>query len=76
MPSFVEARADTFPRGAGGVDDTLERAAAHLAAGADGIFVPGAVDPGTVKELADGIDAPLNVVAGPGAPPASRPPPA
>lgn len=68
VPLFVNARIDTFLRGAGGVDLTLERAAAFLAAGADGIFVPGAVDPGTVKLLADGIDAPLNVMAGPGAP--------
>ncbi|MFJ8079573.1 isocitrate lyase/phosphoenolpyruvate mutase family protein [Streptomyces sp. NPDC096205] len=68
VPLFVNARIDTFLRGAGGVDLTLERAAAFVAAGADGIFVPGAVDPGTVKLLADGIDAPLNVMAGPGAP--------
>ncbi|MFC8424050.1 isocitrate lyase/phosphoenolpyruvate mutase family protein [Streptomyces sp. NPDC057236] len=60
-------------RGAGGADDTSERAAAALAAGADGIFVPGAVDPGTVKELADGIDAPPDVMAGPGAPSADEP---
>ncbi|GAA2257961.1 isocitrate lyase/phosphoenolpyruvate mutase family protein [Streptomyces atrovirens] len=72
VPLFVNARVDTFLRGAGGVDDTLERAAAYLAAGADGIFVPGAVDPGTVRELVDGIDAPLNVMAGPGAPPAGE----
>ncbi|MFE0255580.1 isocitrate lyase/phosphoenolpyruvate mutase family protein [Streptomyces sp. NPDC059010] len=68
VPLFVNARIDTFLRGAGGVDATLERAAAFLAAGADGIFVPGAVDPGTVKLLVDGIDAPLNVLVGPGAP--------
>ncbi|MFD7299854.1 isocitrate lyase/phosphoenolpyruvate mutase family protein [Streptomyces pharetrae] len=68
VPLFVNARVDTFLRGAGGVDATLERAAAFLAAGADGIFVPGAVDPGTVKLLADGVDGPLNVLAGPGAP--------
>ncbi len=68
VPLFVNARIDTFLRGAGGVDLTLERAAAFLAAGADGIFVPGAVDPGTVKLLVEGIDAPLNVMAGPGAP--------
>lgn len=72
VPLFVNARVDTFLRGAGGVDATLERAAAYLAAGADGIFVPGTVDPGTVKELADGIHAPLNVMAGPGAPPAGE----
>ncbi|MET7574325.1 isocitrate lyase/phosphoenolpyruvate mutase family protein [Streptomyces sp. NPDC005492] len=69
---FINARTDTFLRGAGGVDATLERAAAFRAAGADGIFVPGAVDPGTVKELADGIDAPLNVLVGHGAPPVAE----
>jgi 2-methylisocitrate lyase-like PEP mutase family enzyme len=68
VPLFVNARIDTFLSGAGGVDRTLERAAAFLAAGADGIFVPGAVDPGTVQLLVDAIDAPLNVMAGPGAP--------
>jgi 2-methylisocitrate lyase-like PEP mutase family enzyme len=68
VPLFINARIDTFLRGAGGVDLTLERAAAFLAAGADGIFVPGAVDPGTVELLVDGVDAPLNVLAGPGAP--------
>ncbi|MFI9154923.1 isocitrate lyase/phosphoenolpyruvate mutase family protein [Streptomyces sp. NPDC053367] len=72
VPLFVNARIDTFLRGAGGVDLTLERAAAFVAAGADGVFVPGAVDPGTVKLLADGIDAPLNVMAGPGAPPVAE----
>ncbi|MFH8769250.1 isocitrate lyase/phosphoenolpyruvate mutase family protein [Streptomyces sp. NPDC017958] len=68
MPLFVNARIDTFLRGAGGVDLTLERAAAFLAAGADGIFVPGAVDPETVKALVAGVDGPLNVLVGPGAP--------
>jgi 2-methylisocitrate lyase-like PEP mutase family enzyme len=68
VPLFVNARIDTFLSGAGGVDRTLERAAAFLAAGADGIFVPGAVDPGTVQLLVGAIDAPLNVMAGPGAP--------
>ncbi|MEU6141735.1 isocitrate lyase/phosphoenolpyruvate mutase family protein [Streptomyces sp. NPDC047081] len=68
VPLFVNARIDTFLRGDGDVDLTLERAAAFLAAGADGIFVPGAVEPGTVKLLVDGIDGPLNVMAHPGAP--------
>ncbi|MFI6653969.1 isocitrate lyase/phosphoenolpyruvate mutase family protein [Streptomyces sp. NPDC050523] len=72
VPLFVNVRIDTFLRGAGGVDETLERAAAFLAAGADGIFVPGAVDPGAVKLLADGIEGPLNVLAGPGAPPVAE----
>ncbi|MFC9503236.1 isocitrate lyase/phosphoenolpyruvate mutase family protein [Streptomyces sp. NPDC057002] len=72
VPLFVNARTDTFLSGAGGVDSTLERAAAYRAAGADGIFVPGAVDPGIVKELVDGVDGPLNVMAGPGAPPVAE----
>lgn len=72
VPLFVNARIDTFLRGVGGVDATLERAAAFRAAGADGIFVPGAVEPGTVKELADGIEAPLNVLVGPGVPPVAE----
>ncbi|GGV34291.1 2-methylisocitrate lyase [Streptomyces longisporoflavus] len=72
VPLFVNARIDTYLRGVGKPADragvTLERAAAFLAAGADGIFVPGAVDSGTVSTLVEGIDAPLNVMAGPGAP--------
>jgi 2-methylisocitrate lyase-like PEP mutase family enzyme len=68
VPLFINARIDTVLRGAGGVGETLERAAAFLAAGADGIFVPGAVDPGTVKSLVAGVEGPLNVLVGPGAP--------
>ncbi|MGI5135016.1 isocitrate lyase/PEP mutase family protein [Streptomyces sp. CA-106110] len=68
VPLFVNARVDTYLRGAGELSETLERAAAYLAAGADGVFVPGAVDPGIVKALAEGIDGPLNVMVGPGAP--------
>ncbi|KAB1986414.1 isocitrate lyase/PEP mutase family protein [Streptomyces triticiradicis] len=68
VPLFVNARIDTFLRGAGGVEETLERAAAFLAAGADGVFVPGTVDPATVKALVEGIDGPLNILVGPGAP--------
>ncbi|MFF4724054.1 isocitrate lyase/phosphoenolpyruvate mutase family protein [Streptomyces mirabilis] len=68
VPLFINARIDTVLRGAGGVEETLERAAAFLAAGADGIFVPGAVDLGTVKSLVAGVEGPLNVLVGPGAP--------
>ncbi|MET8137935.1 isocitrate lyase/phosphoenolpyruvate mutase family protein [Streptomyces sp. NPDC005251] len=68
VPLFVNARIDTFLRGAGGREETLERAAAFLAAGADGVFVPGTVDPATVKALVEGIDGPLNILVGPGAP--------
>ncbi|MFF3884414.1 isocitrate lyase/phosphoenolpyruvate mutase family protein [Streptomyces sp. NPDC001914] len=68
VPLFVNARIDTYLRGAGGLEETLERAAAFLAAGADGVFVPGTVDPATVKALVEGIEGPLNILVGPGAP--------
>ncbi|MFF4959694.1 isocitrate lyase/phosphoenolpyruvate mutase family protein [Streptomyces sp. NPDC001222] len=68
VPLFVNARVDTYLRGAGGLGETLERAASFLAAGADGVFVPGVVDPVTVKALVEGIEGPLNVMIGPGAP--------
>ncbi|WP_406175953.1 isocitrate lyase/phosphoenolpyruvate mutase family protein [Streptomyces sp. NBC_00996] len=68
VPLYVNARIDTYLRGAGKIEETLERAAAFLAAGADGVFVPGAVDPVTVKTLVGGIEGPLNVMVGPGAP--------
>ncbi|MEV4330905.1 isocitrate lyase/phosphoenolpyruvate mutase family protein [Streptomyces sp. NPDC049597] len=76
VPLFVNARIDVYLAGIGAeadrLDETLRRAAACVAAGADGIFVPGVVDPGTVEALAKGIDAPLNVMAGPGAPDAAE----
>ncbi|MFE9202916.1 isocitrate lyase/phosphoenolpyruvate mutase family protein [Micromonospora sp. NPDC007230] len=68
IPLYVNARVDTFLRGAGGVPETVARAKAYLAAGADGVFVPGTVDPATVAALVEAIPAPLNVLAGPGAP--------
>ena len=69
---FINARTDTYLRGLGDPDTrlsaTLERAAAYLAAGADGIFVPGVTDPSIVSALVKGVDAPLNIMVGPGAP--------
>jgi len=65
---FLNARIDTYLAGAGDLDETVERATAYLAAGADGIFVPGVTDPATVAALVDRIDAPINVMVGPGAP--------
>ena len=44
---------------------TLERAAAYVEAGADGIFVPGATDPAQLRELTAAIPVPVNVLAHP-----------
>ncbi|GAA1395873.1 isocitrate lyase/phosphoenolpyruvate mutase family protein [Catellatospora coxensis] len=64
---FINARVDTFLRG-GDVADALTRARAYVAAGADGVFVPGTADPAVIAELAAGVGAPLNILAGPGSP--------
>ncbi|QGN49072.1 isocitrate lyase/PEP mutase family protein [Micromonospora sp. WMMD558] len=66
---FVNARTDTWWLG---VPDplpaTLDRARAYREAGADGIFVPGALDGRTVGVLAAAIEGPLNVLYRPGGP--------
>ncbi|MBB5957911.1 2-methylisocitrate lyase-like PEP mutase family enzyme [Saccharothrix tamanrassetensis] len=65
---FVNVRTDVYFFGDGTVPSALRRAEAYLAAGADGIFVPGVTDADTVEALAKGIDAPLNVMATPDSP--------
>ncbi|GAA4204281.1 isocitrate lyase/PEP mutase family protein [Actinocatenispora rupis] len=65
---FLNARIDTYLRGLGGVAETVERATAYLAAGADGVFVPGVTAPDVIAVLVERIAAPVNVMAGPGAP--------
>lgn len=72
IPLFINARIDVFLFGLGAPEnrlaETLTRAERYLEAGASGIFVPGVVAPETVAALAKDIDAPLNVLVGPGAP--------
>lgn len=68
---FINARTDTylsgrFPESA--FEETLRRVPAYLAAGADGIFVPGVTDLHILHELSRRIPAPLNALAGVGAP--------
>jgi 2-methylisocitrate lyase-like PEP mutase family enzyme len=64
---FVNARVDTYWLGQQAtVEETLRRARLYEAAGADGIFVPGASEPGVVRTLGSSISLPLNVLAVPG----------
>ena len=76
VPLYVNARTDVFLRGIGEpgerVDLTLERAAAYLAAGASGIFVPGVGDLETIAVLTKAIAAPVNVLGGSGSPPVAE----
>ncbi|MEU3744367.1 MULTISPECIES: isocitrate lyase/phosphoenolpyruvate mutase family protein [Streptomyces] len=75
VPLFVNARIDThrMPSGdpAAWLDETLVRARAYAAAGADGIFVLSALDAATIGQLVDGSPLPVNLAAGPGGLPVS-----
>lgn len=70
---FINARTDVYLASVGRaeerVDHVVQRAEAYLKAGADCIFVPGLTDLETLQTLVDRIDAPLNVMANPQAPP-------
>ncbi|HKE68360.1 MAG TPA: isocitrate lyase/phosphoenolpyruvate mutase family protein [Nocardioidaceae bacterium] len=76
VPLYVNARSDTYLAAvgpeSGRLAETLDRAAGFVAAGADGVFVPGVKDPEIIRALAEGIDAPLNILVGPGSPSVSE----
>lgn len=69
---FINARVDTYLKkvGADGerFAETVRRARAYTAAGADGVFVPLVMDADTIQRLAAEVGAPLNVIGGPGVP--------
>jgi 2-methylisocitrate lyase-like PEP mutase family enzyme len=69
---FINARTDTYVKKVGSdadrFDETVRRARAYVAAGADGVFVPGVADAETIRRLAAAVGAPLNVIGGPGVP--------
>ena len=70
-PLFVNARADVYLNGGTGPEalaESLRRAERYVAAGADGIFVPGVVASEDIRTLAREIPRPLNVLAVPGLP--------
>ncbi|MEZ5460776.1 isocitrate lyase/phosphoenolpyruvate mutase family protein [Dokdonella sp.] len=68
IPFFINARTDEFlqaPREAhdlGLLRLALERGRAYAAAGADGLFIPGLVDPGLIERAARESSLPLNVM--------------
>lgn len=64
---FVNARTDTYWLGCGTdpLAETLRRAEAYAAAGADGVFVPSLPDDAAVAAVVAGVEAPLNVLFAP-----------
>lgn len=69
----LNARTDVFllqiGEPAGRFDETVRRANAYRAAGADCLFVPGVTDAETIGRLVRAIKGPMNVLAGRGTPP-------
>jgi 2-methylisocitrate lyase-like PEP mutase family enzyme len=62
-PFVLVGRTDVLLVG-GAIEESIKRANAYLAAGADCAFVPGAADAGTIGTLVRELDGPLNVVMG------------
>lgn len=63
---FVNARVDTYWLTQDNTAEaTIDRAACYVAAGADGVFVPGAADPALLRQLSAAISVPLNVLVVP-----------
>ncbi|WP_345632083.1 isocitrate lyase/PEP mutase family protein [Rugosimonospora acidiphila] len=60
---YVNARVDTYWLGQDAdVESTLDRARAYVAAGADGVFVPGASDPADLRAITSELPVPVNVL--------------
>jgi len=73
---FVNARTDVYLQGlvpeAERIAETIARAARYRDAGADGIFVPGLVEPAAIRTIAAATPLPLNVLAWRGLPAAAE----
>ncbi|ANL64170.1 phosphonoenolpyruvate phosphonomutase protein [Rhizobium phaseoli] len=74
MPFFINARTDLFlaesdlAKHAGLVDEAIERGRAYAAAGGNGFFVPGLVDPGLIERICAASSLPVNIMMRAGAP--------
>jgi len=73
---FINARCDVWLRGVGEAEtrvaEALRRGAIYQAAGADGLFAPGLVEPEGIAELTAGTTLPVNLLAFPGLPGAAE----
>lgn len=67
---FVNARTDTHWLGRGGRREAVDRARCYVAAGADGVFVPGLTEPAAIAALvAELAPTPVNILYSPQGPP-------
>jgi 2-methylisocitrate lyase-like PEP mutase family enzyme len=76
VPAIINARIDLYLKNVGDpasrFDETVKRAKAYLAAGADCIYPFGFIDPDTIARLTKAIGAPVNIVARAGTPPVAE----
>jgi 2-methylisocitrate lyase-like PEP mutase family enzyme len=76
LPLFINARTDVYflpsddPRAQ--VAEVIRRAALYVAAGADGLFIPGIMDGGAIAEVTRAVSCPVNVYAFSGVPSAAE----
>ncbi|ANK84090.1 MULTISPECIES: isocitrate lyase/PEP mutase family protein [Rhizobium] len=74
IPFFINARTDLFlaesdlAKHAGLVDEAIERGRAYAAAGGNGFFVPGLIDPALIEKICAASSLPVNVMMRAGAP--------
>jgi 2-methylisocitrate lyase-like PEP mutase family enzyme len=73
MSFVLNARTDVYLHNEGApsaamFDMAVSRANTYYAAGARCVFVPGVTDADLIERLADAIEAPLNILAGPASP--------
>lgn len=65
---YINARTDVLARAeqedASLIHDAITRAERYMEAGASGVFVVGELSKSVIRQLAEAIDAPLNVLAG------------
>ena len=73
IPVVINARTDVYLEKVGEpatrFAETVRRLNAYHLAGADCLFVPAVTDMPTLSQLVQSVEAPLNVLAGPGMPP-------
>jgi 2-methylisocitrate lyase-like PEP mutase family enzyme len=76
VPAVINGRTDLYLKNVGDpawrFDETVRRAKAYVAAGADCIYPFGFIDMDTIARLAKAIAAPINFVARAGTPPAAE----
>lgn len=64
-PNFMlTARSENYLFGRSDLEDTLSRLLGYQKVGADVLYAPGLPDLGTIKQVCDEVERPVNVVAG------------